>query len=438
MALEFVLNIDEVIFNALAPAQLKVLIAKLLPLPVRPWVQYRGLDVRAATFCGLVALVVLLYSTLALHPQASVLLDARAALCAGHLDFVYSANGIGSVVWADAAPTGEKARSVGGRDGWTDGADSEQYSFAQAVLTAVIRSETTPACDACFQGVVQTAPGVANGTADATRQNPCCLSRQTKVPALSGAIFSVAAFSSESALDALQLWNPGCVDLLTPRGRLDASQPVAGIDEHGGADYLNLVRGAMGDAVDASLCDGACPPDRPLCRNGRCVLPLCDMVAPYCQSSSVQGVRARQLCPLTCGCADPLSTLVLFLPESGCGGFCQSRPDYAAALATMPCADLPITSGVFADWLREADVVAATWPSSWAQSWREFWSPSLRQLGCGFLVALRSSTPPGAAALDLCLEGTTYFPLRPLSYYCPVSCGCRAGEPHCSGQCPSR
>ena len=44
-----------------------------------------------------------------------------------------------------------------------------------------------------------------------------------------------------------------------------------------------------------------------------CVHPYCDAFTPFCGLVSTLGIRARQMCPLTCGCDDPKSPLALFL-----------------------------------------------------------------------------------------------------------------------------
>jgi hypothetical protein len=39
---------------------------------------------------------------------------------------------------------------------------------------------------------------------------------------------------------------------------------------------------------------------------------------------------------------------------------------------------------------------------------------------------------------NMCVEGGSYLPLKPLSIFCPRSCGCRAGDLHCPHSCPAR
>jgi hypothetical protein len=42
------------------------------------------------------------------------------------------------------------------------------------------------------------------------------------------------------------------------------------------------------------------------------------------------------------------------------------------------------------------------------------------------------------ARLNVCIEGGGFWPIKPVSYFCPVSCGCHSGDPHCPDKCPAR
>ena len=37
-----------------------------------------------------------------------------------------------------------------------------------------------------------------------------------------------------------------------------------------------------------------------------------------------------------------------------------------------------------------------------------------------------------------CTEEGDFYPIKPYSYFCPVACGCRAGDKHCPQSCPLR
>ena len=46
--------------------------------------------------------------------------------------------------------------------------------------------------------------------------------------------------------------------------------------------------------------------------------------------------------------------------------------------------------------------------------------------------------PPYIFGVNLCTEGGVFFPVKPISYLCPVACGCRSGDAHCPDACPAR
>ena len=74
--------------------------------------------------------------------------------------------------------------------------------------------------------------------------------------------------------------------------------------------------------------------------SGTCVAPTCAHAAPYCHNASIAGVRARQVCPVTCGCDAPRSALALSKPSSGCGEQCARSGRYLAARKQLPCSDV--------------------------------------------------------------------------------------------------
>ena len=41
-------------------------------------------------------------------------------------------------------------------------------------------------------------------------------------------------------------------------------------------------------------------------------------------------------------------------------------------------------------------------------------------------------------SVNICVENGAYYPIKPLSYYCPQACNCHAGDAHCPDACPQR
>jgi len=203
----------------------------------------------------------------------------------------------------------------------------------------------------------------------------CCLPAKMGVPQVDAGRFAIKTKHFDSVEDAVRLWNPMCSDSLNwPFNNRNMLQnTLADAVEMGLRNRMvHPCEGAGCDGVlnsgnvndDCGVCQGngsscagargqsmsnrrkgakaqtstgsettKCPSDKPLCALetpdatiGKCVMPnTCIWAEPYCQETSVAGVRARQLCPLTCGCNDPQSPLVLAMPASGCGVCASGR-----------------------------------------------------------------------------------------------------------------
>jgi hypothetical protein len=202
--------------------------------------------------------------------------------------------------------------------------------------------------------------------------------------------FSVLIKAKESAQEASRLWNPTCNDAIGFRG-----------------GYESLLRGGIGDAINselwqrnASLCDGLCTNTHPMSAEGiadpvdvaraaasraagyhGCIAPTCADVRPYCLNNRQSGMRARQICPLTCGCVEPLSSLALSLPSTGCGEQCMRSGEYLEWRAALPCEDMPNTDPRFVAYMDQLDQVAHTWPQGWS-FFGGAWFTKIRYLGC--------------------------------------------------------
>lgn len=62
------------------------------------------------------------------------------------------------------------------------------------------------------------------------------------------------------------------------------------------------------------------------------------------------------------------------------------------------------------------------------------WVGILRTFGCSALYDQISYS----MGSNQCAAFGTWFHIKPLSYFCPRACGCRAGDPHCPTSCPKR
>ena len=114
----------------------------------------------------------------------------------------------------------------------------------------------------------------------------------------------------------------------------------------------------------------------------------------------------------------------------------------------LPCQDLSPTDPSFAAFLDSWDEIRLDWPADW--QWGSInYIQGIRTHGCGFLRNVTAMAeaielmggigwPPYLFGINACVEDGVFFPVKPLSYFCPVACGCHAGDPHCPDSCPAR
>jgi hypothetical protein len=86
VALEFVLKIDDTIFESLAPIRTKNVITRVAPLNCTSARMYscRGLDVTAALSAIVVSAATFFYVVVLLNPQTHLLMDARSVASQHH------------------------------------------------------------------------------------------------------------------------------------------------------------------------------------------------------------------------------------------------------------------------------------------------------------------------------------------------------------------
>jgi hypothetical protein len=448
VALEFIMNMDELIFEALAPFHVKSLVAGAECLAKLSWKKWHGLDLHCVTTIIASFSTVAVFFIFVLHPFVDILVETRDAICAGDVEFVFTTDGAGVPAWSYPKRVETEVLELADRN-FPDGQDSsitaqvikeellEGSSYAERVVDAVLQQlgrpyhQTDEMCgyDICFYTADT---GFHHTKTDAPG---CCLAQKVKVPAVIAGRFSVVKKSKESLEDAVQLWNPSCFDTLNVVG-----------------GYTPMLKSSFADTVDKEDCGGSCPEATPFCLNAACIDPNCTHSAPYCTESSVRGVRARQLCPLTCGCDDPRSSLALSLPASGCGSRCTSFGGYIEKRKQIPCEDVSVNDTAWQTLMDGYDSTRLTWPLDWRESLK-VWIPLFKKHGCvvlsdpgsiGFCANPGSDPsscipyPPFVFNINWCTEGGTYYPLKPLSYFCPIACGCHQGDPHCPDSCPQR
>jgi len=455
-ALEFIMSVDELIFSGLAPQQAQSVRSEAHPLKAPSRKKYfGGVDLYSIFMLALTSSI-LGASISILVPHTSLLVQARDAICAGDQQFVMTRDGCGVPVWGypGTSDAQKEIKATMVPRNYPDGKDSKStkdYNLPTNTDSKGLNQYTNKVVEAALQQLGR--DYWQDGKNDFCNETDCfdsvtdwsdtthetmradakgCCYVQSVVPTVDSGTFSILAKSTETAIDGVRTWNPTCRDTLNLYH----------------IPYTKNLRGAVMDASDNTNC--AANPcnmsDTPMCLpDGTCVKPDCDGIGGFCHEDSLLGTRARQLCPQTCGCDDPHSHLVLSLPQSGCGDMCERSGHYIEAITNLPCTDVVKTDTKFKAFLEEVTATVESWPVEWKPI-VEMIVEDLGNHGCDYLtwgsndasLDMDINIGPWTDGLNLCTEGGTFFPIKPLSYWCPEACNCRKGDPHCSSQCPTR
>jgi len=424
VALEFVISCDELIFASLCPMQTKSVVRNASGFRIPPMREYRGIDIRSSA----VALMIIASFSWAISsliiPQLDTLQAVHDAICAGDRDFIYSLDGIGSVSWGYPISAGDTSEALSSDERKWQASDpsGENLNFATYVLDSVLRGEGRGTC-VCFD----------ENSQYLVPRPDCCIAKQTFVAGVVGDSFSLKEKDAETAVSALDIWNPACNDMLRPNAAARSGRQ-------------NLMAGALAFSMRQTYpneeCGGFCPNLTPLCKDGECTFPDCSIAEQFCFSSSLAGVRARQMCPKTCGCDTPQSGLPIL---SGCPIRCEDTRAYRKELAETPCEDLSKEDPKFNDFLDSWVYMAQSWPEDWRKT-SALLAGFYRKWGCDYLSQIAppaNYTGPWIPAnladdSNPCIEAAFPVPVKPLSFFCPRTCGCHAGDEHCPDTCPRR
>ena len=252
LAMEFVLQLDELIFAALAPVSVQSTLSRVQPLRVPRLAHYKGLDLWAVYSLVAVLVPVCLFTVMMILPQQALLQAGKDALCGGNLDFVATVNGAGFAGWSEiqdsSALHGRNLAEMKTDDQkrWDSEWPEERLGYVPQALRALIGPITGRVNNChhghgvCFQGmkVLDTVDHRHLSTADFNRTidfngiiDDCCLAWQTHLPRVADGAFTVEAFSAETAAQAGRIFNSRCEDGLNPPAI--RSDPSSYVDDNG-------------------------------------------------------------------------------------------------------------------------------------------------------------------------------------------------------------
>ncbi|CAE7235057.1 unnamed protein product, partial [Symbiodinium sp. CCMP2456] len=110
VALAIILDIDDLLFDALATTPGRHLVNQMDPLPMKSWPRVRGADVKSMSMLVLIPVAMMFVYTSMLAPMVATLDSAKDAMCGGNLQFVWNTDQRKVILFS---PTE--------RDGWEDG-----------------------------------------------------------------------------------------------------------------------------------------------------------------------------------------------------------------------------------------------------------------------------------------------------------------------------
>lgn len=363
-ALQVVIELDDIIFEALAPNQAANLLRSMQPLQQRSIHAWKGLNWTPVISLSMIICAVVWLVVQVLVPQNELLDLTRDAICGGNTDFVVLFDKAG-ILYASPVQEGE--------------VPAEYRSKAMAQLFEDPDS------------VVQSVTGEGSLSAQSV--------------GTSGGIWSMASISEMDVDEASASWNADCIDMLSPSG-----------EKH----FSTGVRSVFRIVLESTI--------------GRLV-PNCESVKYLCSVDKEAGIRARQVCPETCGCTHLGSHMILAHQETGCPPACEKKPTYETSLASRPCQDevaplenSPILtnyveglksfqSDIYWDWVADIDKMI----------------DKIRRLGCATTTTPWKDDELKYEWSNMCEVSTTWWGLQPLTFACPEACGC---DKHFLPYCP--
>jgi hypothetical protein len=372
-----VLNIDELIFSILAPGSAHKLIQSVDPLPMRrkAAAYYHGLDAKPVItlLFGTVGLICV--SSAVLGPQIETLNRARSVICDGNLEFVAGVDQTGLVF-----ASGPKYTSAEVTD-----------TYAYGALRYLIED-----AEAVDEGMAATGQWLAANWDHGISEGHWSVKNMVDFP----------------IEEASELMNPNCRDADRPDFGYLARQ-ITRYD-----DFWRVARLIMQDAprLPSSITS-------------------CEDIADYCNFEAIEGTRARQYCPETCGCSDPTSGLAHPAASSGCPKSCRAGDLHRAKLGELRCADWAAEDPQA---INGTDVLSVFLSSYVTKKLtkivgitEESFRSTLSSGGCPAVVEFLQEAGLG----DLCVESNPDG-LMPITLLCPVTCRCdQSGALMCPPAC---
>jgi len=411
-ALQVVLELDETFYDALAPLHARALIESFKPIARPPLRSWKGLDAWPAVSFGALCMTLALVIPTVLEPQRMHLEDARTEICGGNLDFVAVKDRMG-VVWASEVSGFDD-------DGWVSPfkeeipTESEGKSYQFRAVQQLVQ-DNSPASSNAVNGFLGSKLLASNLHKTSTHSlTGSCFG-------MMGAIWSLDSVSNLDVGLSSATWNSNCVDNLPKKlGCLPSNWNDKCDETFKQMIYTEILQHAMelashGSGVRVML--------------GEKVMG-CESVFKYCQWDSLVGVRARQICPVTCGCHDPRISIAIGGSNNGCSPACARTEKFKTVQKTRPCQDLGKNAEYWKSWKQGMGNLSLSYPESWRAAYEKI-VKAVDKDHC----AITAVKDPVNDWRSMCTRSYYYY-IKPLVHACPVACGCNETlHEHCPLSC---
>jgi len=363
LALQFILDIDELIFRVSAPNAVRAMLERFEELPIPHELTVRGENFSSALSLMLPIVACFVTVLCLLEPALARRTEIWRAMCGNNKDFALAIDGLGRAHWSPTAP-------------FVEGASLATTSYSHEAAGAVAMGDVAGISDLVI-----------------TERNVARLMEM-----------HVQTMSSASLIAK-------CVD---------ADDNMTFHSERPWSMGKQILRTVTGNTSLSSCADAA----------------------SWCQSVLLPGIRARQWCPITCGCHSMDSGLVI--DEPGCPWECQDRYDDQSAKVSC-------------DARRDSQALQDKGFVAYASGLRALFKqlPGLRasdlvdmggqmaSQGCGALAGRGLVTDELCEGIMELQNGTMMTHFRPVWPFCPIACGCKGKDGAIaelltlSGQCNS-
>lgn len=381
VALEIVLNVDEIIFEGLVPIHLKNFLCSVQPIKVNRSCQVSGLNFYAPLRFILVGLLLILAFAWQIAPNVEVLDDARDVVCSGHLDFVYAEPlAPPFFAWSHTLPGGSRVTSAGSRL-----KDYNPKTWREKAIRDIILSKDPEGLDISAQFIP---------ILEYTKGSLSELSRQGSQEASAG----LNALCEDAGSADVRTWE---MDNIMDRIGNRSIGPVCAANGpwHEACNQDTLF-GQIARLYCASLCQCGQPHKSQVIPDKGCAIDCDDMAAPYRRYRNCSDMTNFQLNNR--------------FPE-----------DY---YNVNDCTNQPCRLN--SHWTELVNNF---------ESATQLYTPSLRQRAVTIMGRLRNSGCSAVAQIrqegtNLCSEVSLFPGYQAFTFYCPIACQCAQ---HQAGYCPT-